>query len=99
MPNISQHTKTLEKLSLITCSNEVMTLFERSLKNVEPIVRANTSGIEPLLWQNDLDIKRLHNDQPKVGLNKMELKQNAAGFYEDYIAVGLIPKARDNGNK
>lgn len=97
--NIRNHIKTLEKLSLLTCSEEVLSLLERSLKNVEPILRANTKGVEPLLWFNNLGQERLHDDQPKVALTKNALKQNAAGFYEDYIAIGWTPKAQDPPKK
>lgn len=83
--------KTLEKLSLLTCSNEVLRLLERALENVEPILKVNTQGVEPLRWQNELNANQLHHDQPQIRLSSKDLKKNAAGFYEDYIAVGLLP--------
>lgn len=97
--NIAKHIKTLEKLSLVTCSNEVLNLLERSLKNVEPILRVDTSGVEPLLWQNELSSDRMQDDQPKTSLTKKDLKVNAAGFYEDYIAVGILPKEDNKSQK
>ena len=84
--------KILEKLSLVTCSSDVLPLLERTLQNVEPILRVDTSKVEPLIWQNKLDSNLLHNDEPQVRLTTKDLKKNAAGFFEDYVAIGRIPK-------
>lgn len=88
MPNIRGCIKTLEKLSLITCSNEVLPLLERALDNVQPILELKTEGAEPLLWQNEITIDRLNRDQVNVKLSVKDIKKNASGFYEDYIAIG-----------
>jgi Asp-tRNA(Asn)/Glu-tRNA(Gln) amidotransferase C subunit len=90
--NIAKYIKTLEKLSLVTCSNEVLALLQRSLNNIEPILKVDTKGVEPLLWQNELSLDRLYDDQSKISLTKEDLKKNAKGFYEDYIVVGILPK-------
>lgn len=92
MTNIKSYIKTLEKLSLVTCSKDVLPLLERTLKNVEPILTVNTRGVEPLVWQNKLDITRLHDDKPQNSLNAKDLKKSASNFYEDYVAIGVSPK-------
>ena len=86
--------KTLEKLSLVTCSEDVLQLLERALTNVEPILKVNTQGVEPLIWQNELNKNRLHNDEPRTNLDIEDLKKNAAGFFEDYVIVGLPLKGK-----
>lgn len=89
--NIKNCIKTLEKLSLVTCSNEVLTMLERTLINVQPILQVDTRGVEPLIWQNELTLDRLHKDEVRNRLNSRDLKKNASGFFEDYIAVGVPP--------
>lgn len=91
MTNIKNCIKTLEKLSLVTCSDEVLPLLERALKNVEPILSVDTRGVEPLLWQSKLDLRRLHDDKPLNTLNTKDIKKNAHSFYEDYVVVGVPP--------
>lgn len=91
MTNIKNCIKTLEKLSLVTCSDEVLPLLERALKNVEPILSVDTRGVEPLLWQSKLDLRRLHDDKPLNTLGKKDIQKNANSFYEDYIVVGVPP--------
>ena len=72
--------------------------MERTLKNVEPILSVNTEGVEPLLWQNSLSLDRLGADKPNVRLTHGDLKRNASRFYEDYIAVGVMPKTDDKSH-
>lgn len=91
--NIRSCIKVLEKLSLVTCSNDVLQMLERALKNVQPILEVNTRGTEPLLWQNELSLDRLHKDEVRNRLRSSDLKRNASGFFEDYIAVGIPPKS------
>ena len=89
MSTIQKCIHTLEKISLVTCSQDVLPLLERALKNVEPILKVNTEGVTPLLWQNYLDINRLHEDKPSIRLTIEDIQTNASGFYEDYIFFGL----------
>lgn len=91
MKNIRSCVQTLEKLSLVTCSNDVLLLLERALRNVEPILKLDTSGTEASIWQNELRIDKLHNDQVDIKLSLKDLKRNAPGYFEDYVAVGLKP--------
>lgn len=91
MTNIKNSIKILEKLSLLTCSNEVLPLLERALMNVEPILKVDTQGVEPLLWQNKLNLERLNDDKPYNLLGTKDLKRNASSFYEDYIVIGVPP--------
>lgn len=93
--NIVKHIKKLEKLSLITCSKEVLPLLERALKNVEPILSVDTKGVKPLQWQNGIDLDRLHEDKPNLRLTARDLKKNAPRIYEDYVVVGRMPKGDD----
>lgn len=94
MSSILNSIKTLEKLSLVTCSKEVLPLLDRALENVKGILEVDTKGLKPLLWQNELDIARLHSDKANITLDLKAIKQNAAGFHEDYISVGLPPKTK-----
>lgn len=94
MSNIRARIKTLEKLSLITCSNEVLPLLERTLENVAPILKVDTRNTAPLLWQNVLAMERLHNDRVQVRLDTMDLKRNASGFCEDYVKVGSFNQSK-----
>ena len=94
MTSIQNCIKTLERLSLVTCSRDVLPLLERTLKNVEPILRVDTKGVAPLLWQNELSADRLHNDEPNIRLDTKDLRRNASGFCEDYIGIGLLPKRK-----
>lgn len=91
MSNIGNCVKTLEKLSLLSCSKEVLPLLERALKNVEPILEVDTTGVEPLLWQNNLDASRLHKDQTRTNLNFQDIRRNAKNHFEDYVVVGPKP--------
>lgn len=92
MAKITECIKTLEKLSLLTCSSEVLPLLERTLKNVEPILGVDTRGVEPQQWQNELNIDRLHNDQTDIRLSQKDLKSNSKFFFEDYITIGRPPE-------
>lgn len=92
--NIRSCIKVLEKLSLVTCSNDVLPMLERTLKNIQPILEVDTRGVEPLIWQNELSFDRLHKDEVKNRLRSSDLKKNASGFFEDYITVGIPPKGR-----
>lgn len=62
------------------------------MTNVQPILAVDTRDTEPLIWQNELDPKKLHKDEPNIKLVAKDLKKNATGYFEDYIAVGHIPK-------
>lgn len=92
MSCIKSRIKTLEKLSLVTCTDEVLVLLERTLSNVKPILSVDTKSVQPMIWQNRLDVSRLHKDEPAPRLSLHGLKQNAPNCYEDYIAIG---KPRD----
>lgn len=94
--NIRNHIKRLEKLSLLTCTDQVIVLLEATLKNVQPILSVDTKGVEPLMWQNELAPDRLHDDRPNVRLSRKDLKRNAAGYHEDYISVGHVPISGKN---
>lgn len=92
MKNIKSCFKTLEKLSLISCFGDTTLLIERALLNVKPILDIDTTGVEPLIWQNELRTNRLFKDKIDVKLSTYDLERNAAGFHEDYIAVGRTPR-------
>lgn len=94
--SIRNHITKLEKLSLVTCTNEVQLLLERALKNVEPILSVDTKGVEPLLWQDELSPDRLTDDKPNARMTNKDLKTNASEFYEGYVAIGRIPKSGTN---
>lgn len=96
MTGIRNCVKQLEKLSLITCSNDVLILLERALGNVEPILKINGHNVKPLLWQNNLSLDRIHNDIPKARLNTKDLERNTSRFFEDYVSVGIEPGKRVN---
>ena len=96
MANIKNCLQTLEKLSLLTCSETVLPLLERALINVEPVLKVDTRNVDPLLWQNELTLDRLHPDQVQVKLGPRDLEKNAPRFFEDYIAVGLSPEKKLN---
>lgn len=85
----------------MTCSKEVLPMLERTLANVEPILEVDTQKTEPLIWQNKLTLDRLHQDEIRNRLGPKDLQANAAGFFEDYIAVGVMPekKAHRQTNK
>lgn len=95
MSKISDSIKLLEKLSLISCSKEVLWLLERALTNVEPITTIATEGKGRLIWQNGIDMRRLHKDQVNVKMNAKDLRRNAAGYFEDYISIGLTRKTKN----
>jgi len=90
--------KSLEKVSLITCSDEVLFLFKRTLSNVQPILNVDTEGVSPMIWQNRLTFDRLHQDEVRNQLKPQDLKQNAASFFEDYLAIGPIT-SKDTSSK
>lgn len=94
MPNIQNCVKQLEKVSLLTCSNDVLQLLERALKNVEPILKIDGRRVKPLLWQNELDWGRMNDGVPKPKLGVKDLEKNAKTFYEDYVAVGIPPRKK-----
>lgn len=91
MSKFRDYITTLEKLSLVTCSKDVLPMLERALKNVEPILRVDTSNVAPLFWQNELDITRLLSCRNKPQLSLKDLERNTTNFYEDYIVVGPKP--------
>lgn len=80
--------KILEKLSLLSASKDVIQLFERSLSNVQPILKLNIKDVEPLIWQTELDFARLHQDVPKTRLDLSNISKNASNMMEDYVVVG-----------
>lgn len=92
MKTIRSCIKTLEKLSLLNCSEDVLPLLERALYNVEPILKVDTGSKEASIWQSELEMDRLHNDRVNAKLSLQDLKKNTSGFYEDYIAIGIMPK-------
>lgn len=75
----------LEKLSLLSSKN-IVNLLERSVCNVEPILRVDTKGKDPMLWQNELDLDRLHKDEARP--QKISPLSNAPNIMEDYVVVG-----------
>ena len=82
--------RTLEKLSLVTCSNEVLIPLERSVKNVQPIFSVDTTSREPLIWLDELKTDRLHPDEIRINLSVETLKSNAPKFVEDYVVLGHL---------
>lgn len=84
--------KALEKLSLVSCSEDVLRLLERSIGNIKPMLEVDVRNQEPLIWQNYLKINRLHPDKAITRLNPRDVKENAPKFVEDYVAVGHIHK-------
>lgn len=92
MKTVRSCIQTLEKLSLLDCSKDVLPLLERALQNVEPILKVDTGGKEASVWQSKLNIDNLHDDQINVRLTLKDLRRNAPGFCEDYITVGIKPK-------
>lgn len=91
MLTIRQSIRKLEKLSLITCSEEILQLLERSIKNVEPILAVDVKKCEPLIWQNRLGYQRLNEDKPKPSIDSKSMKRNVNNMLEDYVAIGLTP--------
>ena len=66
-------------------------MLERTLANVEPILKAETTTVKPLVWQNELSLDRLHNDQAHNRLGPRDIKKNARNFFEDYVVIGVSP--------
>lgn len=98
---IRNNIKTLERLSLVTCSIRVLSMLERTLANVQPLLKADTRGVEPMIWQNKLSFEKLNPDVVNNRLGPKDLEKNASGFFEDYIAVGPLPnnKCKTNQSK
>lgn len=94
MSTVQNCIKTLEKVSLVTCSKDVLLLLERTLKNVEPILAVDTRGVEPFIWQSKLSVNQLHEDRPDIKLTPLDLEKNATHFSEDYVVIGAITKKR-----
>lgn len=94
MSNVRKCIKDLERLSLLTCNSNVLELLERTLNNVKPILEVDTRDVVPLLWQNNLDINRLHSDTPVINLSPKNIKDNASNFHEDYIVIGNFKEKR-----
>lgn len=92
MSTITKSIRKLEKLSLITCSKEVVQLLERSIDNVAPILSIDTKNVEPLIWQSNLDNQQLNEDVPNPSIDSRGLKTNVNNFFEDYVAIGLTPQ-------
>lgn len=93
MSKFHSYIAVLEKCSLVTCSKDVLPLLERTLENVKPILNLNLSGPE-LLWQNGIEMNRLRSDKNSDNrLSIEDLRRNASGYYEDYVAIGL-PKQK-----
>lgn len=83
---------TLERLSLVSCSSEVLKLLEQSLKNIEPMLQVDTKGKDPLIWQKETELERLHCDEVRPRLDLKSVKANAPKFIEDYVVVGRAPR-------
>lgn len=91
MSSICGTIKVIEKLSLVTCTNEVLRLLEQTIANIDPVLKVDTKNRQPLVWQVELNLSQLREDYPSVKLTRDDLKKNASGFFEDYIAIGSRP--------
>lgn len=80
----------LERLSLITCTEDVLTKMELCLKNVEPILNVDTKDVEPMIWITNLPPSKMHEDIIRCKLSRNDLKMNAPRMVEDYFVVGKL---------